>query len=68
MDRNNETMNLKTYISQKISFGVPCIICGESVKLSEMEMALRESVYKVCDKCKAVVLKLREQEEQKGEK
>ena len=49
----------------KSKWGVPCIICNETVPLSEMEsLQLEHGLYrgsKVCDKCKAAVMKIREE-------
>lgn len=36
-----------------------CVICGESVKLTEYE-AMGKNIFKVCDKCKQAVMKMRE--------
>ena len=51
-----------------LSLGTYCIICGESVPLTQNEeMSLRygHCIHsKVCDKCKAAVLRMREQVEQ----
>lgn len=58
-------MKLRTYISQKICHGVPCIICGEMVELSEIELNSIGNIYKVCNKCREAVLKLREQNKSK---
>lgn len=46
-----------------------CLICGESVPLTEMEESAlcygHHIRSKVCDKCKAAILYMREQMEQK---
>ena len=55
-------MDGRTYI------GVACLICGESIKLSENEeLAVRHNhyIFKVCDKCKRAVLSIRKAEEEK---
>lgn len=51
------------YMDSKISIGVPCIICGELVKLTELEESITRGreIFKVCDKCKQAVMKMREQ-------
>lgn len=51
------------YVSAKISVGVPCVICGETVILTpNEEMASRyKTIVKVCDKCKQAIMKIREQ-------
>ena len=51
------------YMNSKISIGVPCIICGELVKLNELEESIirGREIFKVCDKCKQAVMKMREQ-------
>ena len=38
--------------------GVQCLICGESVPLNELE-AQQKHIYKICDKCKKAVMKMR---------
>ena len=59
------TMNIKG------SLGMPCIICGETVELTPNEvMSLEYGSHirsKVCDKCRAAVLRIRKQMEQKYE-
>lgn len=44
---------------------LPCIICDEAVELTEMEEARLDYGHhvgsKVCDKCKAAILYMREQ-------
>lgn len=39
-------------------YAVPCVICGESVKITDEEMKYN-SIVKVCDKCKRAVMKMR---------
>ena len=53
----------RAYMNSKISIGVPCIICGEIVKLTELEESITRGreIFKVCDKCKQAVMKMREQ-------
>lgn len=50
-----------------VSYGMPCIICGESVDLTPNEvMSLEYGSHirsKVCDKCRSAVLRMREQME-----
>lgn len=45
--------------------GISCLVCGEPVPLTEMEESrLRHGMSihsKICDKCKAAVLHMREQ-------
>lgn len=36
----------------------PCLICGESVELTEYE-AMGKNIFKICDKCKNAVMKMR---------
>lgn len=55
------------YVSAKFSVSVPCIICGELVELTDYEEKCCRDIYKVCDKCKQAVMKIREQYEDKGE-
>ena len=45
----------------------PCLICGESVTLTECEemQARHHSIVKVCDKCKSAVMAMREIQEKK---
>lgn len=38
-----------------------CLICGESVDVTEYEALSRKAVAKVCDKCKEAVLEMRRQ-------
>lgn len=49
----------------KVYFSTPCIVCGEYVALNEMEEAAlsygRHVSSKICDKCKAAILYMREQ-------
>ena len=51
--------------------GTACLICDESVPLSDKEylamLAGRNVNPKVCDKCKAAVLRMREQMKEGGE-
>ena len=51
--------------SSKSHLGMACIICGESVKLTDNEcLALRHGHKldgKVCDKCKKAIMYMREQ-------
>jgi hypothetical protein len=53
----------------KVHMCISCLICGDPVPLTEMEeSALRYGHHihgKVCDKCKAAILYMREQMEQK---
>lgn len=37
----------------------PCLICGESVELTEYE-TMGKNIFKICDKCKNAVMKIRE--------
>lgn len=38
-----------------------CLICGESVDVTEYELFSGKAVAKVCDKCKEAVLEMRKQ-------
>ena len=52
------------YMNEKVSIATPCLICGEMIELTEIEesaVLCGESFYKVCDKCKQAVMKMREQ-------
>lgn len=40
--------------------GVKCIICGETVPLTEEELSM-SYVVKICDKCKKAIMKVREE-------
>lgn len=52
-----ETKTVTTKISDfKPLYGVSCLICGETARISEHPIHDPE----VCDKCKAAVLKMRE--------
>ena len=48
---------------QNVSYGIPCMICDESVKLSDDEVkAMRYGYHtqpKICDKCKQAILHIR---------
>lgn len=50
---------------KNIGFGVGCLICGETVPLTDNEVEmLRHNMHihsKVCDKCKQAVLHIRKQ-------
>lgn len=49
--------------TQESPIATPCIICGESVELNMIEeIGIRNGhyVFKVCDKCKRAVMKMRE--------
>ena len=50
-------------IKANFKFATPCVICGESVELSDSE-ALSHYVFKVCDKCKNAVMLVRKQIEE----
>lgn len=60
-----QTESIFTISQANFRLCASCIICGESVELTEMEEAqLRYGRYihsKVCDKCKAAILYMREQ-------
>ena len=52
------------YTRQKVSLATDCLICGEMIELTEIEesaVLCGGSFYKVCDKCKQAVMKMREQ-------
>ena len=63
METKTATINIKDTPSFRYSIG--CIICGESVELSELEVAQLEHGHhvhsKVCDKCRMAILYLRNQ-------
>ena len=46
----------------KPKIGVPCVICGEIVELTQIEESVsrNNTIVKVCDKCKQAVMKMRE--------
>lgn len=73
IENNGKTITINTNIPKfaKASICVECLICGESVLLTEFEemVARNHSIYKVCDKCKQVVMNMREtiEHEDKGE-
>lgn len=60
-----QTESIYTISHDNFRLCMPCIICGESVELTEMEEAQlrygRCIHSKVCDKCKAAILYMREQ-------
>ena len=64
MDNTTAIFNSK-YIKTHLSVG--CIVCGESVILDEREVSMLEYGLpihsKVCDKCRAAILHMREQME-----
>lgn len=66
IENNGETTTINTN-----SISVECLICGQSVLLTAFEemVARNHSIYKVCDKCKQAVMKMREtiEHEDKGE-
>ena len=57
------TIDQATYA--KFSYSMPCIVCGEPVELSTEEILSLEyghSIHsKMCNKCKAAILYMREQ-------
>ena len=60
---NNWEENITTDFTRISIYCVRCLICEESVELSEIEeMALENGkpVLKVCDKCRKAVMKMRE--------
>ena len=65
---------ITTDISQqpKAQLCISCLICGESVPLTEMEESRLQAGMnihsKICDKCKAAILYMREQMEIKENK
>lgn len=62
IENNGEIISL-TSDTSKIGLCVSCIICGESIELTNLEeMASRcgQPIFKVCDECKAAVMKMRE--------
>ena len=73
IENNGKPITMTTNISEfaKTSISVECLICGESVLLTGIEemVARNHSIYKVCDKCKQAIMKMREtiQHEDKGE-
>ena len=70
-NRGSGVMPSNTKRIVTVSYGMPCIICGESIELTPNEvMSLEYGNHirsKVCDKCRAAVLRIREQMEQKYE-
>ncbi len=64
MDNTTAIFNAK-YIKPRIA--VECIVCGESVTLDEWEVSRLDYGLpihsKVCDKCRAAILHMREQME-----
>lgn len=68
---NIETKHATAYIS-KASFKIckGCIICGESVELTELEEAMLQHGHhiesKVCDECRQAILRIRNQTEKIG--
>ena len=72
IENNGKTITINTNIPEftKASIGVECLICGQSVLLTEFEemVARNHSIYKVCDKCKQAVMKMRETIEHKDKK
>ena len=50
--------------AENANIAIGCLICGEAVELEKEGIALKwghRTIYKICDKCKAAVLKMREQ-------
>lgn len=70
IENNGETTTINTNIPEfaKASISVECLICGQSVLLTAFEemVARNHSIYKVCDKCKQAVMKMRETIEHEG--
>ena len=64
IENNGKTITINTNIPEfaKASIGVECLICEQNVLLTGFEkmMARNYSIYKVCDKCKQAVMKMRE--------
>lgn len=64
IENNGKTITINTNIPEfaKASIDAECLICGQSVLLTGFEemMARNYSIYKVCDKCKQAVMKMRE--------
>lgn len=69
----NDECDCSNYILVKpieTNIGTACLVCGESVILTKNElMAIehRHDIYKICDKCKAAILHIREQMETQNE-
>ena len=61
--RNTITINPKDQL--KVKLATPCIVCCESIPLeTHEEEAYLHGFYvhnKICDKCKAAILRMREQ-------
>lgn len=61
------TISLKERLKARLA--TPCIVCGESIPMEpNEEEAYLHGFYvhnKICDKCKAAILYMREQMEQK---
>lgn len=53
------------YLAEDATIAIECLICGKAVELEKEEIVALEwghrTIYKVCDKCKAAVLKMWEQ-------
>ena len=60
IENNGEIATIYTTGVVKTKFGIPCLICGEMVELTEYELMYYKDVVKVCDKCKEAVMKMRE--------
>ena len=43
-------------LEDKVGYGTPCLICGEIVEISNQY----DRQFKICDKCKAAVMAMRE--------
>lgn len=59
-DNDVSTIKISTDAFTLFSVSTPCLICGEGVLCDVFSASP-----KICDKCKAVILKLREQEDKK---
>lgn len=59
-----DNITVDTLRNNKLQLGTPCIVCGETVPLTEDEEMLvyggRNIQSKMCDKCKKAVLFIRE--------
>lgn len=64
MENKTATINIKL---NNIGLATPCIVCGESVKLTpneEITLRYGHDIHrKICDKCKQAILYIREQVE-----
>lgn len=61
---SNETITIDTTIVTQTHLCTKCIVCDEPIVLSQwetMKLSQGHGIYKMCDKCKAAILHMREQ-------